>query len=130
MCCSMIDSMVISIVQSPISATADAFRLMDVYLDYLGKRPGADYSNVDNPVTYETALHSAMALDPSSRYYLVRTILQHLWESDTLLVLPNLPENRDYNRDQQKALERAAKSLRELQIERRLQQQSIPNRKS
>lgn len=58
----------LDIVQSPISATADAFRLMDVYLQYLGRRYGADYSHVDNPVTYETALHSAMALDPSSRY--------------------------------------------------------------
>jgi transcriptional regulator with XRE-family HTH domain len=120
----------LDIVQSPISATADAFRLMDVYLEYLGARLGSDYAHVDNPVTYETALHSAMALDPSSRYYLVRTILQHLWESDTLLILPNLPENKDYNRDQQKVLERAAKSLRELQIVKRLQQQSIASRKS
>lgn len=120
----------LDIVQNPISATADAFRLMDVYLSYLDIRPGADYSHVDNPVTYETALHSAMALDPSSKYYLVRAILQHLWESDTLLVLPYLPENKDFNRDQQKILERAAKSLKELQIERRLLQQSIANRKS
>jgi hypothetical protein len=120
----------LDIVQSPINATADAFRLMDVYLGYLGKRPGQDYSHVDNPVTYETALYAAMALDPSSRYYLVRAILQDLWESGTLLILPNLPENKDFNRDQQKVLERAAKSLRELQIERLLQQQSIANRRS
>jgi transcriptional regulator with XRE-family HTH domain len=95
-----------------------AFGFMTLAHRYHGKDWAKQYKHFEIPLIYYDTLMNIMMLDPLSQYYLARSIIVNLSRAGLLPILARIPQNEDFNHEQQKVLRALADTIVEKQMER------------
>lgn len=101
-----------------------AFDLMLVYRNYHRERLERAFAAAPRLYDYEPVVERVSTLPYYYQWRLAKKIVLHLWETEQLFLLPELPEHKEINREQSRMLKILAMNIKELRMEKAIREQA------